>query len=98
MKSMHFSIYLGLLASLIGLVTFVLNWNFFDVIGGPLPGYQIFLFPGNQSLVYIWHPLFTEEMGMYQKLGLMLFSQFMIVAIVAEIIQRLVKRMYYDAV
>lgn len=98
MKSVRLSVRLGLLASIVGLVVFTLNWNFFDVVGGPFPGYKILLFPGNQSLVYILHPIFTEEMGLYQKLTLMLFSQFVSVAIVAEFTQRLVKRLSHVAV
>jgi hypothetical protein len=70
----------GALAALIGLITFTLSWNLWDAIGGPLPGYKVLLFPANLTLVYIWHPLFTEELAFWPKLCLMLVGQFTLVA------------------
>jgi hypothetical protein len=67
-----------------------LNLALFDFIGGPLPGYQIALFPANLSLIYIWHPLFTEEIALLPKLALMLLGQFVFVSIIAAIVFSLV--------
>lgn len=69
----------GLVAVVIGLVVFVLHWNFWDVRGGPFPGYEVFLFPGNITLIYIWHPIFTEEINLLPKLALVLTGQFTLV-------------------
>lgn len=77
------ALFSGLIATLIGFFTFLLSWNLFDVIGGPLPGYNILLFPANLTLIYFWHPLFTEEIALLPKLAMMLVGQFVIVSGVA---------------
>ncbi len=86
LKTSSIAIYAGVSASVIGLIAFVLSWNMWDVWAGPLPGYQIFLFPGNLTLNYIWHPLFTEELNFWPKLALLLFGQFMLVASFAALL------------
>lgn len=63
------SVYAGIIAVIIGLIAFTLSWNLWDVWGGPLQGYKEYLFPGNLTLIYIWHPLFTEEVSCWPKLG-----------------------------
>lgn len=75
----------GLVFTLVGLITFCLSWHFFDVWGGPIPGYGILLYPAKLSLVYLWHPLFTEEIDMLPKLALMLVGQFTVVSFVTAI-------------
>lgn len=89
---MPLSLGAGLIATLIGLVTFVLSWNFYEVWNGPIPGYQVLLFPGNMSLVLIWHPLFTEEIALYPKLALILLGQFVFVALFFAIMRQLLAR------
>jgi hypothetical protein len=79
-KSFKVSIYFGLTASIIGLLIFSLSWNLWDYFGGPLPGQRIFLLPGNLSLTYFWHPIFTEEINFWPKLFMLLFGQFILVA------------------
>lgn len=66
---------------LLGLITFALNWQLMDIFHHPIPGYKLLLYPGNLSLVYLWHPIFTEELNYWAKLILLLIGQFMIVAI-----------------
>ena len=85
------SVFAGVLAAIVGLITFVLSWNFYDFWGGPMPGYRLLLFPGNVSLIYVWHPLFTEEVDLYPKLALILIGQFFIVTTVAEVTRRIVR-------
>lgn len=78
-KSFKVSIYFGLTASIIGLLIFSLSWNLWDYFDGPLPGQRIFLLPGNLSLIYFWHPIFTEEINYWPKLFMLLFGQFILV-------------------
>jgi hypothetical protein len=82
----------GALATFIGAITFGLSWNLWDMIGGPLPGYKILLFPANMTLIYIWHPLFTEELAFWPKLSLMLVGQFTFVTVIVASIMGLIKR------
>ena len=70
----------GLIGLLVGLVAFTVNWIAY---GGGMPGYNALLLPGNMSLIYIWHPIFTEEIDFWPKLVLQSFGQFGIVAVVA---------------
>jgi hypothetical protein len=82
----------GLVALVIGLVAFTLSWNFWDFWGGPLPGYRIFLYPGNLTLIYVWHPLFTEELAFWPKLVLLLFGQFVVVSCVVGSLAKIVRK------
>ncbi|MBO9492163.1 hypothetical protein J7384_17515 [Endozoicomonas sp. G2_1] len=77
---MRVALSVGIIATVIALVVFTANWHLFDYLGQPLPGYQLLLWPGNLSLVYLWHPIFTEELAFWPKLALLLFGQFVIVA------------------
>ncbi|WP_218354016.1 hypothetical protein [Alteromonas lipotrueiana] len=83
----YFPFIIGAVAAFSGLVTFVISWYFYDYWGGPVPGYSVFLFVGNISLEYIWHPLLTEEISLYPKLGLMLMSQFVLCSMAGAIIK-----------
>ena len=87
-----FAFVCGLVATLMGLLAFLMNWYLWDFWGGPFPGYDVLLFPGNLSLIYIWHPLFTEEIALYPKLGLMLLAQFIFVAVIGMIIKILIEK------
>jgi len=73
------AVYSGFIAMIIGLIAFSISWNFWEFFNGPLPGYRIFLFPGNLTLIYFWHPLFTEEVNFWPKLFMLLFGQFVVV-------------------
>ena len=85
-KPTTIGIYFGLIATIIGLVVFTISWNSWAFFGGPLPGYQIFLFPGNLTLIYFWHPLFTEEVDFWPKLIMLLIGQFLVVTSIATLI------------
>ncbi len=89
---MTIAVYSGITAVVIGLIVFSLNWNLWELWGGPLPGYQIFLFPGNLTLIYVWHPLFTEELNFWPKLVLLLLGQFIVVTGVVALFTFLVKK------
>lgn len=56
-----------------------------------MPGYEILLFLGNLTLVYVWHPLFTEEVDLYPKLALILLGQFLIVTGVAQALKFIIQ-------
>jgi hypothetical protein len=88
-KSVKIAIYSGLVALIIGLIAFTLSWNLWEYFGGPLPGYQIFLFPGNLTLTYFWHPIFTEEVNFWPKLFMLLFGQFVVVTCCVALISNL---------
>lgn len=86
------SVYAGIMAVIIGLIAFTLSWNLWDVWGGPLPGYKVYLFPGNLTLIYVWHPLFTEEVNFWPKLGLLMLGQFTVVTCFSVIVISLIKK------
>ena len=92
LKNMPLSISLGITATIIGLVTFTLSWQFYEYWGGPMPGYDFLLFPGNMTLVYIWHPLLTEEIDLYPTLVLILIGQFIVVSSSVFIIKYLIRK------
>lgn len=87
------AVYAGIAAAVIGLVAFTLSWNLWDFWGGPMPGLQLLLFPGNLTLVYIWHPLFTEEVNFWPKLFLLLAGQFVVVFCIVGLFTYLVKKL-----
>ena len=78
-KTKNIALLSGVIAVMIGLLTFTVSWLLWDLSTGPMPGYELLLFPGNLTLVYIWHPLFTEEINLIPKLILMLMGQFTVV-------------------
>lgn len=77
-STIRLSFILGVGAVVIGLIIFAINWN---VWGGGMPGYKFFLFPGNLTLTYIWHPIFTEEMAFWPKLFVHMIGQFTVVSL-----------------
>ena len=87
------AIYSGVIATLIGLIALSLSWNLWGFFSGPLPGYQIFLFPGNLSLIYFWHPVFTEEINFWPKLFMLLFGQFVVVTCIVAVLVKLKNRL-----
>ncbi|WP_299589445.1 hypothetical protein [uncultured Microbulbifer sp.] len=89
-KAVTIAIYGGVLALIVGLVAFSLNWN---VWGGGMPGYKILLFPGNLTLVYVWHPLLTEEIDFWPKLFLHSLGQFTVVSVTVWLITVGVRRL-----
>ncbi|ALS98235.1 hypothetical protein AT746_08230 [Lacimicrobium alkaliphilum] len=58
-----------------------------------MPGYGVLLFPGNFMLVYVWHPLFTEEIDFWPKLALQLSGQFIVVVAFTALLACLIKRL-----
>ncbi|MDP4537601.1 hypothetical protein Q3O60_15550 [Alkalimonas collagenimarina] len=82
----------GAASVVVGLVAFALSWNLWALWGGPMPGAQVLLFPGNLSLVYVWHPLFTEEVNFWPKLALQMFGQFTLVASVVAVATKAIRR------
>lgn len=84
------ALYAGLIAVVVGAVAFALNWL---VWGGGMPGYSSFLFPGNFMLVYVWYPLFTEEIDFWPKFALQLSGQFIVVAAFTALLTGLIKRL-----
>ncbi len=94
-KSIKVAIYSGLSATIFGLIAFSLSWNLWELFDGPLPGYRIFLFPGNLTLTYFWHPIFAEEVNFWPKLFTLLLGQFTVVtsctAVVIHLKQLLTK-------
>jgi hypothetical protein len=91
-KSVRVAMKLGLIAVIIGLFIFTLSWNLWGFFGGPLPGYQIFLFPGNLTLIYFWHPIFTEEVNFWPKLIMLLLGQFVVVSTCVAVVFYIKKR------
>lgn len=92
-KSVKVAIYSGLIAMIIGLITFYFSWSLWEFFGGALPGYQILLFPGNLTLTYFWHPIFTEEVNFWPKLFMLLFGQFVVVTSCVAVILNLKNRL-----
>lgn len=85
--------YIGLIAMVLGALFFTLNWHLYDWWGDPLPGYRLVLWPGNLSLVYIWHPMLTEEINFWPKLFLLLFGQFSLVTLFAAGVKTTYKKL-----
>lgn len=81
------ALYAGLV---VGAVAFALNWLVWE---GLMPGYSVLLFPGNLTLSYLWHPLFTEEIDFWPKLALQLSGQFMLVAAFTALVTGFAKRL-----
>jgi len=90
-KPVKVAIYSGFIAMIIGLIAFSLSWNLWEFFSGPLPGYRIFLFPGNLTLTYFWHPIFTEEVNFWPKLFMLLFGQFIVVTCCVAVITSIKK-------
>ena len=80
--------------TLVGLIAFIINWNLWEFFNGPMPGYQILLFPGNLTLEYFWHPIFTEEVTFWPKLLMLMVGQFFIVWGIALVINLVAKKYF----
>ncbi|RUO77457.1 hypothetical protein [Idiomarina seosinensis] len=87
------AVYAGLISVVIGAATFALSWNLYDMLCGPMPGTKVLLFPGNLTLIYVWHPLFTEEINFWPKLALQMFGQFFVVTTVAVLFVGVAKKL-----
>ncbi|WP_206674664.1 hypothetical protein, partial [Rheinheimera pleomorphica] len=85
LKPLNIALKFGVGAVVVGLLAFALSWNLWDFWGGPMPGIELLLFPGNITLVYIWHPLFTEEVYFWPKLFLLMLGQFLVVTFVVAL-------------
>ena len=77
----HWPVIAGFSATVIGMIAFAAHWHLWDYFEGPLPGYEILLFPGNMTLRYLWHPLLTEELSLSVKLILLFAGQFFVVTL-----------------
>lgn len=93
LKALTIGIYAGLAAAMLGLLMFSVSWYLWDVIDGPLPGYEFVLAPGNLTLIYIWHPLFTEEINFWPKLLLLMLGQFVVVALASVCVMRVFRKL-----
>ncbi len=45
-----------------------------------MPGYGWMVFPGRMMLLYVWQPLFSEEIDLAPKVALMLIGQGLVVS------------------
>jgi hypothetical protein len=88
-RTLSIALTVGIIALVIGIIAFTLSWN---IWGGGMPGYKLFLLPGNLTLIYIWHPLFTEEIDFWPKLMLLFLGQFVVVACITAIITSMLKK------
>ena len=84
-RTLQISILIGLASVLIGALAFALSWNFYDTLGGPMLGTKVLLLPGSLTLIYVWHPLLTEEISFWLKFALQMFGQFSIVTILSSV-------------
>lgn len=60
-------LFAGIAAVVIGLVAFALSWRLWQFWGGPMHGRRLLLLPGDLTLIYLWHPLFSEEINFWPK-------------------------------
>lgn len=85
LKTSTIALLAGLAAVGIGLFAFVLSWSLWQFWGGPMPGRWLLLLPGDLTLVYLWHPLFSEEINFWPKLALQMSGQFIVVAVITAV-------------
>lgn len=85
LKTSTIALLAGVAAVVIGLLAFALSWNFWQLWDGPMPGSWLLLLPGNLTLIYLWHPLFTEEINFWPKLLLQMSGQFLLVTAIAAV-------------
>jgi len=84
----NLALFAGLVSVVIGGIAFTLNWN---VWGGGMPGYRIFLFPGNFVLSMV-----TEEIDFWPKLLLQLTGQFVVITAAAAALETFFKKVRGD--
>ena len=92
LKTLHIALIAGVIAAAIGLVAFALNWHFPNFWSGAMPGVTALLFPGHLTLVYLWHPLFTEEINFWPKLLLLMLGQFLLTSGIVALCLSVAKR------
>ncbi len=93
-KTRTIAVWAGLISVVVGAVTFALSWNLYDVLGGPMPGTKVLLFPGSLTLIYVWHPLFTEEINFWPKFALQMFGQFFVVTVMTMLCVGFTKKLF----
>ena len=81
------ALWAGVVATLTGLIAFALNWNLYDLNGGPIFGADVLLYPSKLAFSYIWNPIFTKEVDFWPKLGLLLIGQFTVVALFVFVVR-----------
>lgn len=82
---------IAIILTLVGLIAFIINWNLWEFFNGPMPGYQILLFPGNLTLEYFWHPIFTEEVTFWPKLLMLMTGQFVVSFVAVYLISKIIR-------
>lgn len=92
-KTRTIAVWAGLISVVVGAVTFALSWSLYDALGGPMPGTKVLLFPGSLTLIYVWHPLFTEEINFWPKFALQMFGQFFVVTAMAMLCVGLTRKL-----
>lgn len=92
-KTFQISICIGLASVIIGALAFALSWNLYDTLAGPMPGTKALLLPGSLTLIYVWHPLFTEEISFWLKFSLQMFGQFFVVTVISMLCVSLVNKL-----
>ena len=93
-KTRTIAVWAGLISVVVGAVTFALSWSLYDVLGGHMPGTKVLLFPGSLTLIYVWHPLFTEEINFWPKFALQMFGQFFVVTVMTMLCVGLTKKLF----
>ena len=86
LKTSTISLLAGLAAVVIGLFAFVLSWSLWQLWRGPMPGRGLLLLPGDLTLIYLWHPLFSEEINFWPKLVLQMSGQFIVVTVMTAVL------------
>lgn len=86
LKTSTIAIVAGVAAVVIGLLAFAISWNFWPFWGGPMPGRWLLLLPGDLTLIYLWHPLFSEEINFWPKLVLQMSGQFIVVTVITAVL------------
>ena len=83
MSDVKFSLRWALIGPVVVLLVFGVNYWIAD---GTLPGYKVLAYPGIIST-----RLFSEEIGFWPKLGIMLLGQYFIYMVVILIAKKLVR-------
>lgn len=89
--SLKLPLSIAIILTLVGLIAFTINWNLWEFFDGPIPGYHILLFPGNLTLEYFWHPIFTEEVTFWPKLLMLMTGQFVVSFVAVYFISKIIR-------